>query len=187
VNSRLLNALVWGKNRSERQLLSAHHGYFVLGAVLGGLLSATALVILGAIAGIVPLVVRQVALFGLIAVMVIGGPFRLEEHLPQAKRQVPQAVLRRPVGFLQFGFELGLGTRTYVVSTAPYIAAGSLFLVSAGEVAPAAGLGVAWGLARGMSSLTPLPPSNARSPEALVLTTTLAVSALCAVLLAAGR
>lgn len=56
-------------------------------------------------------------------------------RLPENRRLVPEPVLRRPAGALQFGFEMGTGMRTFVPSSAPYVLAAALVLVRPGLVA----------------------------------------------------
>lgn len=68
--------------------------------------------------------------------------------LPQVERQVPSTVFeQRPVrAALQFGLELGLGVRTYVSASLPYVlAAVILLLVDSVAVAVLGGIGFGLG------------------------------------------
>lgn len=51
--------------------------------------------------------------------------------LPENRRQIPREVLGKPedVGFLQFGFEMGTGARTYMPTATPLVLAALIVLV----------------------------------------------------------
>lgn len=82
-----------------------------------------------------------------VAVARDAGVFRLP--LPQNTRQVPQRVFDRGLSraALRFGFELGLGFRTYVPATAPY-ALGAVLLLMHPHASAAALAGAGFGLGR---------------------------------------
>ena len=72
-------------------------------------------------------------------------------RMPENRRQVRQTVLRlRPmVGDAMFGFELGTGTHTFVLATAPYLVAAAVLVFGDG-IAPGLATGVGFGLGRGL-------------------------------------
>jgi hypothetical protein len=123
--------------------------YFLAGSVLGGTLT-------GSLAGVASLAFPTLD-FGMI-IVVIGltivaalardmGVFNV--HLPENRRQVRSSVYDLPAsaGALMFGFELGTGFRTFITSSAPYIALVGIVLV--GRPATAILAGVGFGTGRG--------------------------------------
>jgi len=128
---------------------------FVVGLVVGGLLSAVVLGLASGLFAPVPPVWRYgatvlAALLGLLRELGPAGVPLAPIRLPQNTRQVPQDVLQRSLvrGALQFGFELGTGVRTYLSASAPYVLAVAVLL--AGQrlhVAVLAGLGFGAGRA----------------------------------------
>ena len=80
--------------------------------------------------------------------------------LPQARRLVPQTILRtsRVAGPLQFGFEMGTGVRTFMPSALPF-ALVSLLLFQAESLLLCALAGVAFGLGRAL-----VRPARSRDP-----------------------
>lgn len=118
--------------------------------MLGALVSALVLFVVGGLLTPVPPEVRH----ALVVALAVAGVLRDAEivtfPLPQNARQVPQGVLTRDVarGSLQFGFEMGTGVRTYVSSTVPYVLVAALLLTAPGLVtATAAGVGFGVGRA----------------------------------------
>lgn len=83
--------------------------------------------------------------------LVLRARDALSFPLPQAARQIPRAVFdRHPASAAaRFGFALGTGVRTYMVSPVPYVPALGILLLSPPLVAALA-LGVGFGLARGL-------------------------------------
>ncbi|MBA9004890.1 hypothetical protein [Thermomonospora cellulosilytica] len=163
---------------------------FTAGLLLGGALSGLVVWLLSGLSEPIPETGRAAA----VAAVAVAGVLRefgvLRLPLPQNARQIPQDVLRmRPrLGPVQFGFELGTGVRTYVSSSAPYVAALALLLSHpAARVAAAAGLG--FGVGRALTAATVLwsrdPGWNARAAVRMPLLTRLAVTALALALLLA--
>lgn len=130
---------------------------FAAGLVCGGLISANAVWLGSGIGALIPspIVAATLALAGTVAVLrdarVVQFP------LPEARRLVPEAVLRkgRVVGIFQFGLEMGTGARTFVTSTLPYVLVLALILTHPPySAAMAAGIGFGLGRAAMLLSRT---------------------------------
>lgn len=101
-------------------------------------------------------------LFGLaLAALVLRARGVLSFPLPQAARQIPREVFdRHPTSAAaRFGFAMGTGVRTYLVSPVPYAPALAILLLRPPLVGALA-LGLGFGLARGL-----LPASYAFRPR----------------------
>ncbi|GAA2414657.1 hypothetical protein GCM10010191_25860 [Actinomadura vinacea] len=126
---------------------------FTLGLLLGGSLSATAIWLLSGLAAPLSSSVRIAAILA-IALLGAAREFGVVHlPLPQNARQIPQEVLqfRLRRGSLQFGFELGMGVRTYVSASAPYVLALGL-LLSHQALLPTLLAGTAFGAGRALSA-----------------------------------
>lgn len=132
---------------------SVRRGYslcaFSLGLLLGGILSALLISVVGAA---VRPVVPSPWYWALIAVcsfvLLAHSSGIIDLRLPQSRRLVPITVFRLGAWFgpLQFGIEMGTGLRTYVSSAVPYmLICPLLFLTTPFEAALA---GVGFGLGR---------------------------------------
>lgn len=98
---------------------------FLLGCLAGGALTGLVLGFISTALGLAPNVARSVML-----ILIIGGLILLTVaqlayrwvSVPGRRYQLPVEVLGQDTGLasLQFGFELGLGFRTYVTTWAPY-------------------------------------------------------------------
>lgn len=122
---------------------------FACGLTLGGAAIALSVWLLS---GVVAWVPREVAALGVTAC----AAFALARDsgviacsLPQNARQIPRSVFdQRPTrAALRFGLELGVGVRTYLTSTTPYLVAVTLALVAA-EPGAAVAMGVGFGVGR---------------------------------------
>ncbi len=89
--------------------------------------------------------------YGASGALVVAGILRelgLEPlPFPQVHRQIPRAVFEDGIliGALRFGFELGLGFRTYITNSSAYVLAGGMALLPisvATALAAAVGFGV---------------------------------------------
>jgi len=82
--------------------------------------------------------------------------------LPQAARQIPREVFdRHPLSSAsRFGFALGTGVRTYLVSPVPYVPALAILLLGPPLIGALA-LGLGFGLSRGL-----VPAARAIRPRA---------------------
>lgn len=97
-------------------------------------MSAACLYLLSRLLSPVPAPTRLTALglavFAAVVIDVLGKA----DALPQNRRQIPKQVFSgdvlRAAG--QFGFEMGLGTRTYVSTSAPYLLAFSVVMLGPG-------------------------------------------------------
>ncbi|GAA2607980.1 hypothetical protein GCM10010411_47770 [Actinomadura fulvescens] len=122
---------------------------FGAGLMLGGWITASALWLLSGIGTVIPspAVVGATGVAGVLATLrdakVLSCP------LPEARRLVPERVLRKGplVGPFQFGWEMGTGVRTYLSSTLPYLVALALVLTQPSYVMAMIG-GLAFGLGR---------------------------------------
>ena len=125
--------------------------WFLIGAIIGGVVSGSVVAILSLLIPTVPLSVSVfvIALMGVLVVLrdlgIAAIPF------PQRPRQVPDRVLRLPLptGAWMFGFEMGTGARTHLTGAAPYIAIAASLL---GGLLPAVWTGLGFGLGRGLIS-----------------------------------
>ena len=132
--------------------------WFVLGAVLGGLLLGAGTAVLAAFATPLPAV-------GAVAAVVTLAADRQLLRLPTHPRQVEESWLRtfRPwVYGAGFGLQIGIGFATYVMTAATYL----LVVLAAltGSPLVAVGCGALFGLVRGLSVLL---GAWARTPEQL--------------------
>ncbi|WHT20342.1 hypothetical protein N8J89_04525 [Crossiella sp. CA-258035] len=96
---------------------------FAGGLLLGGVLSAFGVLLLGSVLRpLVPPLLVSALVCAWLAVLVAREFALLHFPLPQNARLVPETVFRHgPVfGPLQFGLEMGTGVRTYVTSGLPY-------------------------------------------------------------------
>jgi len=146
----MLISSVDGKHAFRRGALAS----FLGGSIVGGVLSAVALILLSGFFSRVPRTVGWLGV-GVTASLALArdvGWVRI--NLPQAARQVPRDIFRRGSisAGLQFGFEMGTGARTYVTSSLPYVAA-LLVLFHLVSITSAITLGVGFGLARGLIPL----------------------------------
>lgn len=122
--------------------------YFGSGLLLG---SAVVVFVAGILAALpqefVPAPVRW-AVFGLLAVAVLGRELRVWSfRVPENARLVPENVQHLGEwGAAQFGFEMGTGMRTYSPSALPHLTLAAVLLVI--PFAPAFALGVGFAAGR---------------------------------------
>ncbi len=132
------------------------------GLFAGALTSGLIVGALGGLVGLVPLWPRILLLVALLAVLLAfelaGRPLH---NLPQARRLVPQDVIRRAdvEGPLQFGFEMGTGVRTFMPTALPHALVLTVVLI--GGLGPGILAGVGFGLGR---ALMPIARSRHRDP-----------------------
>lgn len=131
---------------------------FLVGALIGGVLSAVALWLPSGLMQPIPRNVRLGAIATVAVVAVLRDWGALPLHLPENRRQVPQTVFSQspPKAALQFGFEMGTGVRTYLTATSPYLLAFFIVLASpgaAGAIAAGAGFGIGRGVVPWMRRL----------------------------------
>ena len=138
----------------HRHASPAVAGAYTSGAVLGGLASASALLVISGLLSPIPsdargaLGICLITLFGLHAIGVLGL------DLPQRKYQIPRDTFTGSPAraALRFAAELGTGVRTYVTTPAPYalVVVLSLCLPGSlvGAVAAAGGAGLGFGVGR---------------------------------------
>jgi hypothetical protein len=135
----------WRGGVSQRSAIAAFTG----GAVGGGMLSALALMTVGHLVTPVPGVLRVMLLLCIAVIAILRDLGLVRVALPENQRLIPHEVfLAHPWrGAAQFGFEMGTGVRTYVSSSAPYVLAAALLLLTP-PVLTAALAGAAFGLGR---------------------------------------
>jgi hypothetical protein len=135
----------WRGGVSQRSAITA----FTAGAVTGGVLSALVLRAAGYLVTPVPGVLRATMLLCIVLIAVLRDLDLIRVALPENRRLIPHEVfLAHPwCGAAQFGFEMGTGVRTYVSSSAPYVLAAALLLLTP-PVQTAVLAGAAFGLGR---------------------------------------
>jgi len=137
---------------------------FCVGLVCGGVITATVLVVAGSL---IRTPLPPPAGWALVGVALCAVLLRelgvLSFTLPENRRLVPESVfwLGRHIGPLQFGLEMGTGTRTYLPSGLPYVAAVAVALVASAPVALCAGAG--FGLGRSLMTTSNLRYSDDNS------------------------
>ncbi len=138
---------------------------FVIGATIGGAATGTVVAVLGlVIDAIVPGPVA-VVIVGVVA-LAAAGYERSGRGLPSVPRQVDEDWLNEYRGWVYgagFGFQLGAGVLTYITSAAVYVMVIAAVLV--GNPVAALGIGVTFGVTRG---LTLLPARTITTPQSLV-------------------
>ncbi len=138
---------------------------FVIGATLGGVTTGAVAAVIGwGAAAVVP---QPVAVMVVGSVALAAAVFeRTGQGLPSVPRQVDENWLNQYRGWVYgagFGFQLGTAVLTFITSAAVYVMVLAAVLV-ASPVA-AVGIGVAFGLTRG---LTLLPARTITTPQSLV-------------------
>lgn len=130
---------------------------FRVGLLVGGVITALVLVVVGSVARApVPWWGRW-GLVGVVLVLVAVNELGLVTiRFPENRRLVPEGVFRlgRHLGPLQFGIEMGTGARTYLPSGLPYIAATAVLLTASLPQALLAGAG--FGLGRALMTTASL-------------------------------
>ncbi len=153
---------------------------YVLGAALGGFSAGLVVAVAAVLLGWLP---DSIALLLAVSGSLYGAAADLTGHriwFPGARRQVPQSVPHRGVpGFIQFGFEMGTGMRTYMPVALPVVVAFAMAVLGF----PRAGLlgGLAFGVARGTLHLLKWCSGNAEwqgSLDRLSMTTHLRTASL---------
>jgi hypothetical protein len=130
---------------------------FGVGLVAGGLLTATGLLVVGALVRApLPVPLRWTVVGLATAGVLVRELGTVRIPLPENRRLVPDSVLRlgRHLGPFQFGLEMGTGMRTYLPSGLPYAAA-----VAVALAAPPSGAllaGAAFGLGRMLTTVSNL-------------------------------
>jgi hypothetical protein len=136
---------------------------FLVGAFVGGVLSALVLWLSSGLMQPIPRDARIGALAAIALVAVLRDWGIVHIPLPENKRQIPQTVFGQspPRAALQFGFEMGTGVRTFLTATSPYLLA-SFILLSSSGAGGALAAGAGFGIGRGM---IPAMRGLARDPQ----------------------
>ncbi|MDQ2584896.1 hypothetical protein [Saccharothrix yanglingensis] len=130
---------------------------FRAGLLLGGAITAAALLVVGSLLRVpLPGWLRWALVALALAALLLREAGVLRFTLPENRRLVPEGVFRlgRLLGPLQFGLEMGTGVRTYLPSGLPYAAALAVLLT-----APPSGAlwtGVGFGLGRALMTTAAL-------------------------------
>jgi hypothetical protein len=130
---------------------------FDAGLVVGGMISATVLVVAGSlIRAPLPQPARWAVVGAALCAIGLKELGIVSFTLPENKRLVPESVFRlgRHLGPLQFGIEMGTGARTYLPSGLPYVAAVAVALIAPVPAALCAGIG--FGLGRALMTTSNL-------------------------------
>jgi hypothetical protein len=106
--------------------------WFSLGLLMGGALSASALLLASGLTEPLSDWVASGLLLAVAAVAVLRDAGVLRFPLPENRRLVPQTIFRKAPrrAALQFGLEMGTGVRTYVPASSPYVLAVALLLLA---------------------------------------------------------
>ena len=128
---------------------------FAAAATLGGLTTALGLWLLSGLSAPLPAVARGALFAAAVTGLVLRSLDVVAFPLPQAARQIPREVFdRHPLrSATQFGFALGTGVRTYLVSPLPYVPALAILLLGPPLVGALA-MGFGFGLSRGVLPAT---------------------------------
>ncbi len=103
-----------------------------IGLVSGGIVTAALAWILSGLFDWIPPVAASYVVVAAAVAVVLRDWHLLDIPLPQRHWQVPRSILDRapPRAALGFGFELGLGFRTYLSASAPYLLLLGLMLLA---------------------------------------------------------
>jgi hypothetical protein len=124
---------------------------FALATTLGGATTTLGLWLLSGLSEPLPEPARWAVFALAVVALVLQARDVISFPLPQAARQIPREVFdRQPASAAaRFGFALGTGVRTYMVSPVPYVPALAILLL-APPLVGALALGVGFGVARGL-------------------------------------
>ncbi|MFB9908565.1 hypothetical protein [Allokutzneria oryzae] len=134
---------------------------FCAGLVVGGMLTATALVVVGSL---IRAPLPDAARWTIVAVALTAVLLRdfglVRFTLPENRRLVPESVFRlgRHLGPLQFGVEMGTAVRTYLPSGLPYV--GGLVVLLTASFPAALCAGVGFGIGRALMTASNLRYGN---------------------------
>ena len=122
-----------------------------MAATVGGLTIALGLWLLSGLSSPLSAAARGVLFGGGVVALVLRSRGLLSFPLPQAARQIPREVFdRHPLSSAsRFGFAMGTGVRTYLVSPVPYVPALAILLLGPPLIGALA-LGLGFGLSRGL-------------------------------------
>lgn len=140
-------------------------GAFILGVATGGLLTGTVLVAIGSLMWWLPSTLGIVA-FVIVAIW-LGAieTGTIKARLPQSHRMIQPTRFHQSTGsgFFLFGLELGLGFRTYIPRTGPYLlASATVLLVSSWQALLLLAFG--WGLGRSIPLIIQILANPSRPP-----------------------
>lgn len=132
----------------QRQTVRQAVGAFAAGSALGGLTTASGLLLFAGLLSSIALSARVASLLALVALAAALQTGVGAVRLPSPSHIIPQTTFGDGMvqGMLRFGFELGLGFRTQIPTVSPYVLAGTVLLV--GDVVPTVVLGLTWGAGR---------------------------------------
>lgn len=122
-----------------------------MAATAGGSATALGLWLLSGLSSPLPTTARWALWAGAVVALVLRDRGVLGFPLPQAARQIPREVFdRHPLSSATgFGFALGTGVRTYLVSPVPYVPALAIVLLGP-PLGAALAMGLGFGLSRGL-------------------------------------
>lgn len=136
---------MWRGTKGGRRTLLG----LAVGLISGGFATAVLLWVISGLASWAPPAVAASVVVGAAIAAILRDFGVLPIPLPERRQLVPKSVLTQapPSAALVFGFELGLGFRTYVSASAPYLLLLAL-LVYAGPLPIYLASGAAFGLGR---------------------------------------
>ncbi|MFN2556489.1 MAG: hypothetical protein ABR592_06365 [Nitriliruptorales bacterium] len=123
----MLTSPVWRTRSQQSRALTA----LTCGLLAGALTTAALLLVVNGLFSPLPLPLRSSLFLG-VAVLALLREFGVDAiPLPQPQRQVPREVFAAGLarGSLRFGFELGLGFRTYISASSTYVLASGIALL----------------------------------------------------------
>lgn len=151
----MLSTITPMAERSRGRRWSSTAAWFVLGAVLGGATLGLLAAVGAALVGLAHLsLTTTLALAGLLALAAAGLDLGIGTDMPHHRRQVDEAWLdqyRSWVYGLGFGWQIGTGLATYIMTAAVYLTVALAALTA--DPAIAFGICVLFGLTRGLAIL----------------------------------
>ncbi|MGH3676451.1 MAG: hypothetical protein ACRDU5_12075 [Mycobacterium sp.] len=129
-------------------------GYFILGLLMGGTCIGLLLWLASGLFQPLPEVARTVAIVAVLGLAMLIDWGVLKLALPQREEQVSRETVRDagPSSMFRFGFELGLGFRTFVTAAVPYSLAVAIMLF-VHDPLPAMAIGASFGLGRALLAI----------------------------------
>ena len=127
---------------------------FGTGLGAGGLVTASLLWSGSGLAQVLPVSMQRVVVVSMLGASVLADWRLLPFRLPETRGQVPSSIFdeNRSAAPLRFGFDLGLGFRTYMPSGLPLVTA-AVLMVAAPSVGRALVSGLAFGMGRWIIAL----------------------------------
>lgn len=152
--------------RRDRAQRAKTLGYFISGLLLGGACVGTLLWLASGLVQPMPHSARQLVVIAVVLLALLHDWGLLTFALPQRQHQVPRETVRDagPFAMVRFGFELGVGFRTFVTAAVPYALAVAVTLLIQDAVAAIA-VGLCFGLGRALLAVVRYAQYGQADPE----------------------